>query len=1747
MNFPSPEYSGASRETNKRTPKSKLTNRGSRKQGGLSYGKLEPRSMLAVVISEFVSSNVSSFEDGYGSSPDWIELYNNGSTPVDLNGYHLSDDPANPFGWRFDQSVILPAQQYMVVFASGNNEVDPGGFFHTDFKLSAGGEYIGLFDSGGNVLSEFGANGTDYPAQVTDISYGAGAGSLITPSSDSYYLVPTGDIGNSWTQIGFDAAAAGFTAGAAAIGYENSPGSNTSYTDLIEIDPELPDGTTTAYLRTEFEVSNSSSVSDLTLDLKYDDGFAVYLNGTFLFSRNAGNGLAWNADASGQNSDQNARVYEPFDLSGNVNLLQDGTNVLAFHALNRPGSSDYLLAPRLSSNSIVSGVGFLETPTPLSTNAALTTLGPRVDNVTESGVVVNPNQSLVISASVTASELPVDTSAVEIHYRRGFSAEVTLSANDNGTGGDSVAGDGIYSATVPNVGGAGEMLRWYVTAEDTGGNLTRAPRFAELLNSAEYFGTVVTDASVDSDLPVLYWFVENEPGTRTDAGARGSLFLNGEFYDNIDTNAHGQSTRGSAFPKKSFDFDANSGDKFRVRDGVGRVSDFNLLTNYADQTKIRHPLAYEVFNESGHPASLFGFSVTVYQNGEYYGLWDLVEEGDEEFLEREGLDTDGALYKINNRIDSATNNVDKKSREYEDRSDLQSIVNQYAAATTASAELDLIYDNMDVATLINYLAVHNLISNGDFGHKNQYWYHDVNETGQWLTLPWDQDLSFGHNWTANVNPPYFDNTLYTNRIPQGGINDVYQRVYSDPALREMYYRRLRTLTDQFFGATGSSGEASWVGVRARELEALNQDEAADDLAEWGLQANFAAAYPFTRADAVSQLVNDFVPQRREYLLGLSATPNAQVGNPGIVFDDVDFDSSPASGQQSEEYIRLNNPTSNAVDISGWELTGGISHTFTAGTVIPSGGTLYVVKDVKAFKVRASDPSVGQKRFIQGNYDGQLASTGETVNLVALDATVVDTLTTPDDGISNNQAHLVVSEINYNPAGVSNSEFIEFFNNSSASTPVTLDLAGVTISQGPTTPFVFPAGTSLAAGQYLVVVQDASGFAAAYPSVSSASVAGVFSGQLSNSGETIRVDDVGGEKILEFDYSDNDPWSPIADGAGGSLELIDPFASVDLLGKYYSWQGSTRTGGSPAAAPAGANASIRINEILAHTDLPQRDYIELFNASTTASPINIGGWYLSDSKSDLRKYQIAANTVIPAGGHLVFDELDFNSAPGSAGSFALSSEGDQVWLTQPINATENAFIDVVEFGATYNGESFGRIPEGTGRLVANAAVTPEAANSAAKVGPILITEVHYNPGDVGVGLDPKDYEFIEIHNSSSASISLQDWEIRGEVDFDFPAMSIAGNQTLVVLRFDPNDAANVARVASFRSVHGIDSSVTLIGGFIGSLSNSWGRVELQSPDSPPVSDPTAIPHVTVDELIYDDLAPWPVSADGVGNSLNRIASNSVGSEAGSWSAASPTPGAVNLVVAGPSITVSVRDDNSEVRPDLLDSFRFTFDADVNVSAGDLTMVNDTLGGTAVSLAGVAFSWDAATFTAVWDFESVPDFDPGYYSFRLSDSVTSVQGNQPIDGDGDGNAGGDYVEQTYIAIPGDANLDGVVTLSVPNLFTRINTGDVAIARSNVSANFPTTWRDGDFNGDGMVSLSVPNLFTRINTGDVAVARAHVGMDVRPPGGVAGLDLVVPAVEFNDSNDLGGNSDSGLLASSLRGDDYNALDSVFSEIDG
>src|SRR5690606_38048827 len=95
----------------------------------------------------------------------------------------------------------------------------------------------------------------------------------------------------------------------------------------------------------------------------------------------------------------------------------------------------------------------------------------------------------------------------------------------------------------------------------------------------------------------------------------------------------------------------------------------------------------------------------------------------------------------------------------------------------------------------------------------------------------------------------------------------------------------------------------------------------------------------------------------------------------------------------------------------------------------------------------------------------------------------------------------------------------------------------------------------------------------------------------------------------------------------------------------NWRSSVEYHGTPGAAGGGTDGRVLINEVLTRAEAPLTDAIELVNA--TAAAIDISGWFLSDSKSNYRKYRIPPGTVLPAGGYAVFDESHFNATAARA--------------------------------------------------------------------------------------------------------------------------------------------------------------------------------------------------------------------------------------------------------------------------------------------------------------------------------------------------------------------------------------------------------------------------------------------------------------------------------------------------------------------
>lgn len=147
------------------------------------------RSQETLVISEFLASNSEILMDEDGEYSDWIEIYNSASTEINLIGWYLTDDISIPTKWIFPD-IIISANEYLIVFASGKNRKAEKNKLHTNFKLSASGEYLALTKPGGTIATEF---NPAFPEQFQDISYGWASTEFIYFSNPSPGSANTGN------------------------------------------------------------------------------------------------------------------------------------------------------------------------------------------------------------------------------------------------------------------------------------------------------------------------------------------------------------------------------------------------------------------------------------------------------------------------------------------------------------------------------------------------------------------------------------------------------------------------------------------------------------------------------------------------------------------------------------------------------------------------------------------------------------------------------------------------------------------------------------------------------------------------------------------------------------------------------------------------------------------------------------------------------------------------------------------------------------------------------------------------------------------------------------------------------------------------------------------------------------------------------------------------------------------------------------------------------------------------------------------------------------------------------------------------------------------------------------------------------------------------------------------------------------------------------------------------------------------
>ena len=143
---------------------------------------------LGLSISEVQASNDDTLLDEDGDSSDWLELRHGGAAPVDLAGWHLTDDREDLTRWTFPAVTMNPGD-HLVVFASGKDRRVAGRELHASFELASGGEWVALVAPDGTIVDEL-----RYPRQARGASYGTATRGtsvdLLAPGAAGRWLVP---------------------------------------------------------------------------------------------------------------------------------------------------------------------------------------------------------------------------------------------------------------------------------------------------------------------------------------------------------------------------------------------------------------------------------------------------------------------------------------------------------------------------------------------------------------------------------------------------------------------------------------------------------------------------------------------------------------------------------------------------------------------------------------------------------------------------------------------------------------------------------------------------------------------------------------------------------------------------------------------------------------------------------------------------------------------------------------------------------------------------------------------------------------------------------------------------------------------------------------------------------------------------------------------------------------------------------------------------------------------------------------------------------------------------------------------------------------------------------------------------------------------------------------------------------------------------------------------------------------------
>jgi len=1048
-----------------------------------------------VVINELSSRG--GITDFRGIDSDWIELYNTGTTEVQLEGYSLSDDLSEPNKWSFPY-IAIPPQERLLVLANGED-------------ISVVSNYV-----------SFAQTGDDWQYHIGDSA----------PPDD-------------WNEL--NSSAANWPTAPSGFGYADED-DNT----------EIPFGSPSVFMRREFNIEDLDSLYWMYLHMDYDDGFIAYMNGTEIARSESMNGHNGDHDdytnfdveavlQFGETPEEFVYDYEE--------LIVEGTNVFAVQVHNISAtSSDFSANPFLFASvniATIEGTSDTDLPDWFFTPTFFLQTNFKLSKENESLQLYDNNGTLIDSANY-----PLMREGNS--YGRGSDGGnewclfLEPSPEDPNLLSNSVcytgyAQDAIMSPA-PGFYNIAQTVSFECPDEDASAHFRTDGAVAtdndDSADSFEFMESVVLSVKCYSEtkapsedvtgtyfinqpnfsLPVIslstapenLWDEENGIYVLGDSYEADYPFMGANFWQPWERDAHieifdlsndrvvdldmaleihGGWSR--AEPQKSFRIDTKKSIEGPVdypllsrKSGITSYNNFNLRNTgqVAYSNRFQDAFVAELVSDATDIDYMTHESSMVYLNGEFWGHYGIREKMDEHYIES------------NHGVDSK--NVDLVSKVYPlvgSYQHFQETVDLALSTNIFSEEFYEILDTrIDLDNYIDYYATEIHIQNLDWGGiawliNNTKLWRPQTEDGKWRYMLFDVDGALG-NFGSGINENYLD------RARSPGVPSDHSRLFNRVLINEKFRLRFINRYADLINTIFQPAHYNQVidGIRD-ELE----PDIPRQIARWG--------GPSSIIDWDQGITN-----MRSHLEGRENTSREHIREHFDLAAErvIQIDVQPDGAGR----IQLNSISPETYPWNGIYFQG-VPVTFTA---IPNPGYSFETWSNSNLVSNVSAQSV----------------TLDPLNNVALTASF-----TGSPEISD----IVVSEINYHSSDEADSgDWIELYNPND----FPLDISNWTFEdQQFYNEFKIPVGTAIEANDYIVLASTLEKFSSIHPWVNN--VVGDFEFQLSNDGERIAMRDHAAVLKDELVFNDAEPWPSAADGEGYTLELFDLTSDPNEPGSWTS--------------------------------------------------------------------------------------------------------------------------------------------------------------------------------------------------------------------------------------------------------------------------------------------------------------------------------------------------------------------------------------------------------------------------------------------------------------------------------------------------------------------------------------------------------------------------------------------------------------------